>query len=287
MSLFERTISSFPISIGTSLALESVFNPRIEVYDKTREIPLKINLDSYKNIYINVSTLFRNLSGSVNKDVFNNSSEYDLLETLEFEMDTINSLFINEGFNKVKPIYYVCNYSTLFKTLHKKKVLLRSDNTPNQIYYSNRLNSCIKLLKSSHSNFLSASNILDYEIKTKERVNALIMTHQPYDLLSYTNFNKLDLLESHTGLLKSRNLWYTKYMGMTSENMSILPFNRKLLYVFGDKTLIHPSNIRLRKLILEIANKYNWTSMTTLDKINLDLEMGVREPFVLKYLKTL
>jgi hypothetical protein len=202
-------------------------------------------------------------------------------------MDTINSLFLNEGLGKVKPIYYVCNYSSLFRNLYKKKVLLRVDSTPGQILYTNKLNNTINLLKTSQSNLLLPKNILDYEIKPKDRIKSLIMTHQPYDLLSYTHFNKLDLLESHTGILKPRHLWYTKYMSIMTEDMSILPFHKKLLYIFGDRTLIQPMNIKLRKTILELARNYNWTSMTTLDKVNIDLELGIKEPFVVKYLKTL
>ncbi len=70
-------------------------------------------------------------------------------------------------------------------------------------------------------------------------------------------------------------------------DLSHLPFLRKLLLVMGDKVLIQPNDIRLRRQIVDISVKRNWTNMTTLEKINIDLELEIKEPFVLQLLKQL
>ena len=124
-------------------------------------------------------------------------------------------------------------------------------------------------------------------IKPNGRSNALIITHIPYDLLSYVNFNRLDLLESHTGKLKPKHLWNTKYYPVGDRSMDILPFTRKLLMVFGDKVLIHPSEYKLRSLVLDIAENRKWNPATTEAKQIQDFELDIKEPFVLQVLKSL
>jgi hypothetical protein len=63
-----------------------------------------------------------------------------------------------------------------------------------------------------------------------------------------------------------------------------LPFNRKILLILGDKVLVKPSDLRLRKIILDCSIKHNWHPLTTMEKIKLDLSIFVSEPFVLKVL---
>jgi hypothetical protein len=115
----------------------------------------------------------------------------------------------------------------------------------------------------------------------------MIITHYPYDLLSHTKFSALDLLESNTGKLKSRYQWSSKYYPVGDVDMKVLPFTRKLLLVFGDRILIQPFDMKLRRLILEIADKRKWTSLTTDAKIMQDFELDIREPFVLQFMKKL
>ena len=46
-ALQTRTLSSFPLSIGTGLMLESIFKPTIDRYDNERKIPQGIGIDTY------------------------------------------------------------------------------------------------------------------------------------------------------------------------------------------------------------------------------------------------
>ena len=102
------------------------------------------------------------------------------------------------------------------------------------------------------------------------------MTHYAYDLLSNKDFKTLDLLESHTGVLKSKALWYTKFSD--HKDSVRIPFNELFLQVFGDSTIFHPHDRKLRLEILAIADKYNWSFATTKDRIHLGLSM-ISNPF--------
>lgn len=278
-----RTISAFPLSIGTSLAFESLFDPKLDPYDPSRQIPERIDISKYQEIWINISTLFRNIVGAIDKSAVGKILPREYKSAIDFEIDVINNLFQIEGKGLCKPIYYFCDYKDIEAKLSIKGVTFRKDKTDNQKLYKQHLTETVKLISKSTDEII----ITDHELKPKQRVSALIMTHVPYDLLSYTNFSKLDLLESHTGKLKPRYEWNTKYAPVGENDMNMLPFLRRLYLIFGDKILIHPSDYKLRKLILDIAHKRQWTPMTTEAKIIQDFEIEIKEPFVLQFIKKL
>jgi hypothetical protein len=281
-SVHSRAVSSFPLSIGTGLAFESLFNPQIEPYDPNREIPNHIDVTKYSQIWINIHTLFRNLISSISKEAFEKTSAEELTDVLLQEMDVINSLFQIEGQNLCQPKYYYCDYGKLHRSV-SPLVKFRMTKSPVQKKIDEIMDKvCKRLSKASDEIFH-----LDSEIKPLIRCKALIMTHHPYDLVSHKYFSQLDLLESNTGKLKPRNLWYTKYYPVPNTEMSMLPLTRKLAIIFGDKYLLHPTDLRLRKLIIDIAMQYQWTPMTTSARVMLSLEMGVKEPYVWEQLKKL
>lgn len=280
-SLTSRAISSFPLSIGTALAFESLFDPRIERYDTERKIPTRVNLAEYQEIWINLNTLFRNIVGAVNKNVFINTEPAEFKDVINFEIDVINNLFKVEGGGHCKPVYYYCTYEKLANESRTKGFKLRNDTTDGQRMAKFKFMKAMELINKETDEHYR----LDSSIKPKSKYNSLIMTHIPYDLLSYTNFSKLDLLESHTGKLKQRYLWNSKYAPVGENNLSNLPFIKKLLRVFGDKILIQPSDYKLRKLILDISVSRSWSPMTTESKINQDFSLDIKEPFVLEYLR--
>lgn len=277
-SLSDRLLSSFPLSLPTGLAFESVFSPRIGRYDDKREIPNKVQISQYSEIWINLWTLFRNLVSSVDNSVFLSSNHKELADILKFEIDLIDDLFRNEGQSHCRPIFYIPNYRQLRL---QAKVKLREARTDAQKFYESQLNRTMEVLSKDKE-----LSIMD-KIQPHKRVKALILTHIPFDLLSYTHFDRLDLLESNTGKLKSRFEWNTKYYPVGENDLSHLPFNYKLLYIFGDRVLIHPSDFKLRKLILDISKRRDWVVTTTLDKILMDCELDIREPYVLEYVKKL
>jgi hypothetical protein len=273
-SLENRVISSYPISISTSLALESLFSPRLPRYDEKRIIPENIDINKYQECWINISTLFRNLSASVNKVVFLASSPAHLASVLLSEIEVIESLFLNEGNGVCKPYFYHLDYTDFPIT-----VKLRQPKTEGQKQYENKLKETLKIMHDGYSYVFSKNTV-----SPKSKCNGLIITHIPYDLLSYNKFSTLHLLESNTGKLKDRNTWNTKYLKIGETFLGNLPFNRKLLFVFGDKVMLQPQDIALRRLVLDVAEKQNWSPGTTDAKILQDFQLFIKETFVLNYL---
>jgi hypothetical protein len=73
------------------------------------------------------------------------------------------------------------------------------------------------------------------------------------------------LLESHTGALKRKDKWHTKYVN--GNDLPFIPFSERLLPVFGDSELFYPAKSDVREAIIGIAKKHNWTSITTDERI--------------------
>lgn len=276
--LIDRTTSGFPISIGTALAMESLFVPREDPYDPSRVIPEWIEVKNYKEIYISLSTLIRNMVGAMPRELLPMVKADHLVDVLEFEIEIINSLFENEGHNLCKPVYYYCTYEKLFTKKHHQAVRFRLDQTESQHFMTNLLKEAMRLFFFKHKQ--EGYIYTDSELKPKTSNASMILTHVPYDLLNYTNFQKLDLLESHTGKLKPRNMWYTKYYSVGKEELNTLPFLRKLLLIFGDSVLIQPMDIRFRRMILETSRNRRWTPLTSEEKVKFDLDLDIKERYL-------
>lgn len=278
-SLDTRITSSFPVSISTALALESIFDPREAQYDPQRIIPIHVDIRQYQGLYCNLLTLFRNLASSVDRNVFLNSRVDDLAMIMQSEIEVIMSLCHVEGMGLITPYFYTCSYQSLIKL--DERIKLRADHTDWQKSFKAKYHKVIEYL-------IKQYDILVTDTKISAKVpNALILTHMPYDLLNYKAFKKLDLIESNTGKLKPRTQWNSKYYPLVNEDMSHLPFHKLLLLLFGDKTLIHPSPIVLRRLLMDVSKKGHWTVATTVDKIILDVEMHVKDHYIRNFIKSL
>lgn len=279
-----RAVSGFPLSVGTSLAFESVFPATQTPYDPERTIPNQVLLDQYQTCWVNVSTLFRNLISAVDKQAFLQATIQELAMVIEEEIGVIQSLFDEYG-KGCKVEFYYSDYSQIKSELKRGKIVfaeLREPNTENQKFYQSRLNDVIKQIN-QHSDSL---HVFKGALEAKSYESAFVLTHQPFDLTEYDKFGKLDLLESNTGLLKPRTQWNTKYHSLGKEDLSHLPFNRTLLFVFGDKVLIKPLSIKIREQILAISVKRNWTPATTLEKVYQDFTLEIRDPALFAVLKS-
>ena len=280
--LFNREISAFPISIGTSMAFESVFTGRLPSYDPNRTIPNQVILSNYNTCFINISTLYRNILGAVSKDVKLEANENDFAAVIEQEMEIIESLFKVEGGGTTTPIFYTMSYDRAVSKASSKIVDLRQDRTDLQKHEKAILVKTVDKLK----NVPNIEKYKDY-IKAPASTRALIVTHVPYDLLSHEKFGRLDLLESHTGKLKPRYKWSSKYYPLGERDMSHLPFLEKLLLIFGDKVLIQPALTKIRQQVYEVSIKRGWTSMTTKAKVTMDLSLDIPEPMIARMLAQL
>jgi len=246
--LEKRSQSGFPLSIGTSLSLESVLDPVQPVYDETRVVPKIENITSYTMLAFNVSTLLRNIISSI---PFKEAITIPFKDYYEVLLDEIEFLFNTLALTEVPSRFYVNTYKYVNET-YKDKDCLRKVHTEKQVYIDNIIKYCLDKIRKD-----SDVDIFHKDIKYSKEDRLLVMTHVPFDLLSYDNFIKLDLLESHTGLIKTRKDWWTKYYPMPGDlDMSFLPLLEYFLTVFGDNVMFSPADISKRKdLYTALKNK--------------------------------
>lgn len=253
-----RTVSAFNLSVGTSLALESIFSADNPSIDPNRIIPQKINISDYQELWINLGTLFRNILGSLTKEDSNRVLYGELAQCLEYEVELINHLTTTQSNNRVKTIYYASNYQDL-QTLYPL-ARVRTDNTQNQKIYRALHNKAIETyLKSIYKQ--DDHRTFKNKIRNNYRAKVLMLTHMPYDLLSRDQFSVLHLLESHTGLMRTQATWYFKYYD--GKNLPPMPFNEGLLQVFGDKESFSVLDIKMKRDLIDLIKENKWTPATT------------------------
>lgn len=239
--LENRAMSGFPVSIGTGLALETVFDPIQDVYDESREVPDKVDINNYNLFIINISTLLRNILSSISSKDIESLKFKEVYDTLLEEIDFLSNFLDNLNVNKE---FYVNRYKFIQNKYNKEK--FRNPTTAKQMFISNLIEKCLDRI-------IKEDEVSEYDsfIKNKKEYNALIFTHIPFDLLSYTHFMNLELLESHTGIVKTRKNWNSKYYPIPKKDMSILPFFEYLLVTFGDHVMFHPDKLEKRLEVYE------------------------------------
>ena len=261
-ALIHRTTSSFPLSIGTALAFESLFDGSKAPYDPDRVKPERVSLDSYDTIWINVATLYRNILGSVESQVAPTLMAGDILDVMIEELDIIRDIVRTHTNDRVKVVFYRSLYEGL-KRAHPQ-ARLRVDNTAKQTDYTAQLTAVLNQLYKAHRKELDLHEFAR-GLEPKATTRALVITHIAYDLLSYKAFPKLDLLESHTGVLKTRVSWYTKLV--SGKELTRIPFNACMMQVFGDSQTFHPMPIATRRAVMDLSNQYQWHALSTQDRL--------------------
>ena len=262
-----RAMSSYPISIGTALSLESIAIGNNPVYDPERVIPNEVKINDYQELWINLSTLYRNILGSVVTASQAMIVPEDLLITLEFETETIKEIIAKLSLDRVKVIYYYSHYKGLAKKYVHAKV--REDTTPKQHKYTEDRNKIITEYLKRHK---KVGEVVEFDLSIKPTLpsKVLIITHEAYDLLSAHNFTEMTLLESHTGKMKDKSHWWTKLSN--SKELMRMPFNKCTLQIFGDSQRFHPMSNKVRAAVIALANERQWTPVTTNARLRYSFE---------------
>ena len=256
----------FPINIPTSLALESLMGIHPDIhYPK----PPYLDYDEY---WLNARTLYRNIIGSFPADVNTILMPAVIAELMQDEWEAIKKVIAER--TRIKPTLYLCDYKKLHSR-YKQHTVFRTDTTNRQIEERKRMVSAIsQFLEDVGDGYLQK---YDTDILPEQRQGRfLIQTHIAVDLLSKRHFEDLDLLESHTGKIKNKSLWYTKYNN--GKDLSMIPFTHYFLRIFGDKEFFAPKDIALRKDIIELATKNKWGPLTTDARVSMGLD-SLKNPF--------
>lgn len=246
--LSERPMSGFPVSIGTSLALETIFTPVAPVFDVARIVPEFKERPEYTMTAINVSTLLRNLIASISSKEVMTIHKKEFLAALLEEIEFLTSFFES---NQMPVKFYIHTYTYVKQTYGgKDKDKLRKATTDRQLWIEDVTNYCLDHIRKQDD-----VDVFHKDVKYGKEDTALIMTHVPFDLLSFGNFVRLDLLESHTGLVKTRKDWWSKYHPLPDRDMSFLPLFEYLLVVFGDSVQFHPDPLKHRVEVYDAMKK--------------------------------
>jgi len=264
--LLDRTISSFPISISTASVLEAIFEPLIDPYDVEKVPDKKIRINSYRYHYYNVYTMLRNIIDSIstkNRDILLKYNIIDVLvKTLQKELFRITDLYSN---TKCKPILYIPNYKDYMELPSLKEVGRHTKEYRKQL----KIEETVSYLRKNRVLTDIEVLILDKN-KLPDTKYSLITTHYPVDLLHTTDTCKL--LESHTGKLKDKTEFNSRYSKLSGFDNTILPFNHILLYTLGDNgTIIRGVNVSIKRAILRIAYEKRWLPYTKLHHVKHDL----------------
>ena len=252
-----RTIGSSGTSIGTHLLLESLFKKYIKLYDETREIPT-VDIEKYRYHVYNLYTIVRNIVNSVTstKEKENILLEPKFKEVLQLELANIVKYYKK---TLCTPVLFYPDYSNVFIKFNVNK-------RPDSIAFyrqheiiTNKLKELDKKDKIISCNKGKGYRIVDLQGKL------LITTHLSVDL--HNNKSTIDLLESHTGKLYTKKDYNKRYHKVGREDITHLPFNEELHYILGDTTIVRPLCVVDRKEVVRISREFNWTPLTTREKV--------------------
>ena len=268
-AVFLREMGDIAISIGTSFALQGLYNQHPD-----KKVVNTIPALQGDTLYINVRTLLRNMLNAMDSDKIFNVSVEDYVKAIKSELTEIKTFLDSQEEAKLTVFFYLPTYDSLAKEfgssaelrepstdLQKQKIQLEKD-------VFGKIEAELKTLPVENKYI----NIIDMEIKTDKRERAFLLTHLPVDLLYTKGFANVMLLESHTGEIKRENKWYTKFHSDASER---IPFNKAMLIFFGDSGgMFKPQHHKARSALMAVAEKYKWTYQTTRDKILQNLKFG-------------
>lgn len=252
--LLNKAQSGFPVSIGTGLSLETILTPIQPVYDESRVFESIADTSIYSLYIFNISTLLRNIIQSVKYSDLVIIPKKDIYENLLEEIDFISTFFDS---NNLRTKFYINTY-TYVKDTYGSTDKLRKSTTEKQLFIDDINSYCLNNLRKEDD-----VDVFHKDVKYSKEDSALIFTHIPFDLLSHSNFLKLDLLESHTGIIKTRKDWWTKYFPIPNHDMSFLPLFEYLLTIFGDHVMFSPSSVKERIEVWENMKKINVNPLTS------------------------
>ncbi|AFO71124.1 hypothetical protein KEN51_CDS0356 [Pseudomonas phage vB_Pae10145-KEN51] len=260
MDIIERDVgANIPISIGTSFALEGLIGTHPQ---KPRQ---PTDVKSIKEIWINVRTLARNMWQAMKSEQQTNINLVAAVDVLFQEAQTIPVALRQSGI-KATVKYYITGRDAV-KWLFPKATF-KVSRTPQQLAYDvyERFVS-IELYQKLKDTDLTTMEISNKPPKVEGTV--LLLTHFPHELLWKPHFNRLLLLESHTGKIKTYNMWYTKLNGLKEDTP--FPFTSFAIQIFGDKQLLEPQDKAIRAQLKQLAQSRKWTGLTTPDKVHHDI----------------
>lgn len=256
MDYIERTVGQFPISIGTSLALEGLF----EIHPTQPTMPSGHRRITH--LWVNLRTMIRNFYAAIPTEQLPKTPMNQALELFLTELRALYAVFQQSDRRHFQVVVYYNSMENLKWDF--PHALMKKPKTEKQLMLDHMETVLTKLvLDNAVEQQLHILPIRKRPMSTNNVV--AILTHYPYELLWRFEFDTLFLLESHTGKLKPYSQWFTKLNGVRAEDH--IPFNKLMIQLFGDKTLFEPFPKKLLDEVRQIAATRNWSAVTSSEKI--------------------
>lgn len=271
--LDDRTTSTHPLSIGTSMLLESITRGTHAPYDNAVIVMNRIH--EYDSIAFNVHTLCRNILSSCRADKIESVNQQHLYEALRSEIIYIAAA-LQPIFSLVE--FYYCEYKNLSSVAKSKHPML--DNTDKQKKTTELIVKAVSAMIAVQAELaehdLEKIKVYKNNYEPPKQKKLLIVTAQPYNLIAIPRTMHCGLLESHTAKIKSRALWYTKLKG--AKTLSWMPFNIATIQIFGDGAMFYPYPKSHRDYTISVGEYFKWDTHTTVDRIRLNISFDRTNP---------
>lgn len=255
----KREIGDLGISIGTSLGLQGALGTHPDL-DTKGEVPLL----EFSNLWVNVATLVRNLISCVPSANQIELLPSDIAVAIVNEIDII-SASIQAANSQMKCVFYINDVEGIEEKL--PNLNLWQPKTDRQKIIVATVKESLRLIVDSVSDV--DFRLFKYIINPDMVGNTLMISHKPLDLMSNYRFDQLSLLESHTGVIKSKFKWGSK-LGIKDET---IPFNLFTLHIFGDGNVdISSARHELRKITTFMIKDGGWNATTTMARIRQSIQ---------------
>lgn len=270
----QRDLGEYPLSIGTSMALSGLINQHPDNQNRPTEVR------SITRLMVNIDTLVRNFLAAIISDQPQINLP-DVVDLLMSEMEFITSFAHEHTHGRMKVGFYYqytedLKWSFPYALWKKPKTDRQKVTQAEQQVVSDALLSALTAQdKVKLTDALPRKINCDFDFTVCNRNlpsypdHVAMLTHLPHQLLNRFNYLTLYLLESHTGKLKNHNAFSSKLK--TAKKEQPVPFNRVTIQVFGEGNLFDPQPNNVRKAVLAIAKKCQWTVMTTDFKFKQDV----------------
>lgn len=246
----EFVSGAYSMSIGTSLALEGLFG----IYPDRPENPPPV--EQYRTLWVNIDTVIRNTINAYNIRDYTTIVDKTIADRALLDVQMIDQTVKESGYG-LKVMFYRCDYEKL--KVREPQWLFTTPQSKNTTALSIHMSSISMRVAQRMNGLVHLEN---FNVQVIDPT--LIITHQPWDLMSQSNRSSIALLESHTGKLKLPGVWHTKI------NSPIpLPFLKSIMAICGDKTLIAP-HAKLKRQMMKVAKAQQWTPLTSLGKVLAD-----------------
>ena len=242
---------NYGITIGTELAIDTLATDGSE-----HSLPEPIS--NYTALHINVYTLVRNVMSQFTVKTLELIKHKDVVRVVLNDIALIKRVL-----NNIPLVFYASTLMSLAS--HKYAPYLRAPRTAKQRRVAQTIGaSVLAIVKNQHGSIALVNGPY-----TAHRDRQLLLTNLMMDLLSNGSAH---LLESHTGKVRNKLMWYTKLHPMPLVDMKIFPPLHKMMLFIGTKDIFSPKPLsHLREQMITIANQYKWSAITTEQQVKSNI----------------